>query len=189
MNSAILNLMTVTNNTHLITGHKFINHIDSMIIHFLLALFFIALVFIFYCSYVIKTLKIRRIKAFFRYRSSILCALVITSMGLACFSSIYSTETKTLDYDFKEGFTRLDLKKYPKLEVLKCSYTSLVDLDISHNTELLVLDCGFNYIATLDISNNTKLQYLRVPRDVILLVNKEQYGGRFCSAEACKIVS
>jgi len=87
------------------------------------------------------------------------------------FSHIYSGVSKhhiTITGDNIEGLgcasnqlTDLNVRRYPNLSSLICSYNKLTALDVS-NTELIWLECAYNLLTTIDVSNCIALDELRV---------------------------
>ena len=53
---------------------------------------------------------------------------------------------------------KINLKNFPQLHYLDCSYNSIDELDLSPCPQLLILDCEKNKITTLDTTQNLQLE-------------------------------
>ena len=54
----------------------------------------------------------------------------------------------------------LNFYKLKELKYIDCSYSSIINLDVSDNIKLKELNCSYNKLANLDVSNNIELREL-----------------------------
>jgi hypothetical protein len=80
--------------------------------------------------------------------------------GIEKFDVVNSPNLAILYCSRNRSLVSLDLKSFPNLYDLICSYTGLNDLDVSSNLNLYHLDFSNTAIANIDLNNHKNLVYI-----------------------------
>ena len=73
----------------------------------------------------------------------------------------YFTSLTSLNINFFNNLTHLDLSKNAALTSLDCNGNQLISIDVSKNIYLTSLNCGGNQLTSLDVSKNKALYNLK----------------------------